>query len=810
MTLFQEIVISSRFLISRPGYTLAAILTLALGIGADVSIYSVYHAVLLQPLPLVDPDRLVSVAEGNVARGVTYGACSQRTYTELVKRGDVFSGVTAFYPRIANLGGLEEPLTVMSWQTDAAFFSTLGLRLAAGRAFRAEETRPGSPSAVAVLGNGLWRREFGSDPAVIGRIIRLDDIPVTIIGVMPQAEAWLDADLLVPLQPIVTDFQSRRMLGVVARMRPGITVEHAAVMVQSTSAALAEEFPPTHGGWGVVLRPFTDSVVGADTRRLLLLMGCAVAVVFVVACANLTNLLLARAVGRRHEIAIHSALGAGRMRLARRMLTESVMLAVAGGCAGLLVALWAVDLFRAFGTGQVPRIDRLALGWHVLGFAAVISLFAGMAVGFVPALHVSGAAPIGAMKGAGSGTPGCSDRHGLRSMLVVAQIALSIALLTGAILVGRSVLLASRVDPGLEVTNRFAVTVNLPPTSYPTSATVIEFWRTLFTRLEAVPGVKNAAATSDRWLLAGRRVVEYDVEGQEGVNRRVPAAELRTVTPGYFRTLGIPVIKGRVFDNDDRGAADSLPHQQGEFVVVVSKTLAARQWPGEDAIGKRIRPNVGNTVSYWSTVIGIVDDIRQSALAERPVPTVYLPEYQYAWRRMFLLIQADGTPASVLPSVCKAITEMDPRLPVDDVVSLDSLKYQSLSLGRSVTFVLLVFAVIAVFLAAVGVYSVIGYSVACRKHEFGIRIAVGANSGDIVRLVLRRGIRLALIGEGIGIILAFALGISLRTMLFEISPVDPLTHACVAVFVLAVALTACLVPAWRAARIDPVRALRTE
>jgi len=810
MTLFQEIAISHRFLTSRPGFTLTAALTLALGIGANISIYSVYHAVLLEPLPLSAPDRLVSVAEGNIARGVTYGACSQRTYTELAKRGDVFSGVTAFYSRIANLGGLEEPLTVTSWQTNAAFFSTLGLNLAAGRGFHAEETRPGSPSDVAVLGNGLWRREFGSDPGVLGRVIRVDDTPVTIVGVMPQAEEWLDADLLVPFQPIVTDFQSRRMLGVIARLQPGITAERAAVMVQSTSAALAEEFPPTHGGWRVVLRPFADSVVGADTRRLLFLMGCAVTVVFIVACANLANLLLARAVGRRHEIAIHSALGAGRIRLARRMLTESVMLAVVGGCAGLLVALWAVDLFRVFGAGEVPRIDRLAMGWHALGFAALISLLAGLAAGFVPALHASGAAPIGALKEAGSGTPGCSDRHGVRSVLVVAQIALSIALLTGAILVGRSVLLASRVDPGLEVANRFAVTVNLPPTTYPTSTTVIEFWRTLFPRLDAIPGVKNAAATSDRWLLAGRRIVEYDVEGEEGVNRRVPAAELRTVTPGYFRTLGIPVIKGRVFDDDDRGATDAPPDERGKFVVVVSKTLAARQWPGEDAIGKRIRPNVGNAVSYWSTVIGIVDDIRQSALTEMPAPTVYLPEYQYAWRRLFLLIQADGTLESVLPSVRKAIAGVDSRLPVDDVVSLDSLKHQSLSLGRSVTFVLLAFAAMAVFLAAVGVNGVIGYSVACRKHEFGVRIAMGAGSSDIVRLVLRRGIRLALIGEAIGIILALALGISLRTMLFEISPVDPVTHACVAVFVLIVALAACLVPAWRATRVDPARALRTE
>ena len=809
MTLLQELAVSCRFLTSRPGFTLAAVLILALGIGANLSIYSVFHAVLLKPLPLADPDRLVSLAESDVARGVAYSSCSQRTYRELAARRDVFAGITAYYSRIANLGGLEASTTVTSLQTDAGFFSTLGLKLAAGRGFHGEETRPGTPGAVAVLGNGLWRRLFGSDPGVLGRVIRLDDIPVTIVGVMPPVEEWLEADLLVPFQPIVTEFQSRRMLGVIGRLQPGVVPDQAAIMLKSLSAALAEAWPETHGGWSVVLRPLIDRIVGADTRRLLLLMGLAVIIVLVVACANLANLLLARTLGRRHELAIHSALGAGRYRLARRLLMESVILALIGGCAGLLVALWTVDLFRAFGAGQIPRIGQAAAGWHVVGVAVLISLLAGLAAGLAPALHASGSAPGGTLKEAGGG-PGCSDRQRLRSTLVVAQIALSLALLTGAILLGRSLLLASQVDPGLEVANRFAVTVNLPPASYPTSSTVIEFWRTLLRRVAAAPGVKNAAATSDRWLLAGRRVVEYDVDGGEAANRRVPVAELRTVTPGYFKTLGIPMLRGRVFDDGDLGAADEPPEAQGVFVVVVSKTLAARQWPGENPIGKRIRPLVGNEISFWSEVIGIVDDIRQSALTEMPAPAVYLPEYQYAWRRLFLLIHYDGKLAPVLSAVRKSVAGIDPRLPVDDVVPLESLKHQSLALGRAVTLVFLVFAALAVFLAAVGVYGLIRYSVACRTREFGVRIAMGAGRRDIVRLVLRQGIRLALIGEVIGVGLALTLGGSLRALLFDVSPNDPATHAAVALFLLMVALAASLVPAWRATRIDPAAALRSE
>jgi len=663
------------------------------------------------------------------------------------------------------------------------------------------------PGAVTILGHRLWQQWFGGDRNVLGRVVRVDDLPLTVIGVLPPTEQWLDTELLVPFQPIVTDFRSRRMLSVIGRLRAGVTSQRAAEALQKTATLLSEEFPETHAGWTVTIRPYVDLVIGAGARRTLQFVGVAGVVLLLIACANFANLLLARAVGRRRELAVQTALGAGRLRLARRLLTESLMLAVLGGGLGLLFSLWCVDLFRAFGAGEIPRVDATVLGWQALAFGAAVALASGLLTGLIPALYVSGG---NLRDNLGEARPSGSDRHGIRSALVVAQVALALALLTGAGLLGKSLLRASRVDPGLEVENRIAVTVNLPPVRYKSGASVIQFWLQLLQRIQGLPGVINAAATSDRWLWAGRRTVMYDVAGDSEAMRRVPVAELRTVTPGYFKTLGIPIIEGRVFDDADRGAVDEPPEKQTPFVVVVSKTLVARQWPGESAIGKQIRPVVGNDQSYWSTIIGVVDDIRQTALTESPMPTVYLPEYQYAWRRLFLLVHTAGDPGSVVRGVQAAISDADPTLPSDDIVPLEQIRYQSLSFERSVTFFLMAFAVLAVSLAAVGVYGVIAYSVACRTQEYGVRCALGASRTDILRLVLGRGMGLALAGIMIGVALALVLSASLRSVLFETSPADPVTYTAVAAFLLLMSLAASLVPAWRAARVNPASALRAE
>lgn len=810
MSFIDDAGYSLRFLAGRPGFTLAAALTLGIGIGVNIAVFGVFHTMLVRPLPLHEPDRIVVVSEAHAARGRSGSGCSQRAFTALAGRQDVFSKMTAIYSRIANLEAGEEPATVTSFQISAGFFETLGLRLPLGRGFLPEETRVGSPAPVLVLGDRLWRQRFGMDAQVIGRTVRVDDVPVTVVGVMPPTEQWLEADLLVPLQPIVTDFQSRRMLEVIGRLRPGVTAGMVETALKDTAEKLGREWPETHAGWALRATPFIDTIIGANARRVLLLLGGAVFLVLLIASANLASLLFARAVGRRRELAIQTALGAGRRDLARRLITESVMLALLGAGLGLVLALWCLDVFRVFGAGQLPRIDVAVLGWQATAFAGLTALGVGLFTGLVPALQSAGANFHEALKEGGSSAQGAPDRQKLRRLLVVVEVALSYALLTSAGLLARSVLGALQVDPGLEVADRFALTVNLPPVRYPTGASIIDFWMNLFERLKAVPGLQNAAATSDRWLLAGRRVVEYDVDGGPEEALRVPVAELRTVTPGYFRTLGIPVLEGRVFDDGDRGPADAPPEKQGRFVVVVSKTLAARQWPGERAVGRRIRPIVGNAMNYWSTVVGIVDDIRQSALTESPVPTVYLPEYQYAWRRLFLLVHAPTDPGATLPAIRAAINSVDPTLPVDDVVPLEDLKYESLSLARSVTFVISAFAVIAAMMAGFGVYSLIAYFVACRTQEFGVRIAIGAGRKDILGLVLRQGVRLVLMGEALGAGLALLFGTLVRSMLFEVSPADPAVYGAVAGFLLLVALAALIGPAWSAARVEPASALRAE
>jgi putative ABC transport system permease protein len=761
-------------------------------------------------LPFPDPERLVIVSESNTARGISYGACSQRIYRAVRERKDLFRGITAMYRRIANSTIRNESFTVTTRQTNAEFFETFGFRFSLGRGFHPSETAVGKPAAVAILGHRFWRTRFGADENVIGRIILIDDIPSTIIGVMPPTEDWLDTDVIVPLQPIVTEFQARRMLTVIGRLKPGITLSEATQSLQKTAEAVAKEWPATHGDYTVAIQPLFERVVGPTVRRIMLIMSVAVAVVFLIACANLANLLLVRALGRRQDLAIHTALGAGRIRMARRLLVESIMLALLGGCFGVLFALWVLDVFRVFVAGQMPRIETAAVGWQALLFAVAIALLLGLASGLMPALHASGANPNEVLKEAGGGSRGRSERQGFRKVLVIIEVALAFALLTSAGLLGRSVLRASTIDPGLAVDDRIAITVNLPPTRYRNDGSVIMFWKTLLERIESIPGVKNAAATSDRWLLAGRRIVEYDVDGEIGTNNRVPFAELRTVTPGYFRTLEIPVVKGRVFDDRDGPLKASKINKQSPFVVVISKTLAARQWPGEDPIGKRIRPEVGDQEAFWSTVIGVVDDIRQSAITESPVPTVYLPEYQYAWRRLFLLIHTEGDPGSILSAIRNVIESVDPTLPADDIVSLEELRNRSLSRGRSLMYLLMGFAFIALTLAAVGIYALIAHSVTSRIHDFGVRISLGADRRNVMSLVLRQGILLTLAGEALGIALALVLCRLLSSILFEVSAADPVTYGAVAGFILLVTVAACLVPGWRTSRVNPATALRAE
>ncbi len=807
-TLLRDAIFSHRFLCRRPGFTITAALTIALGIGANTAVFAVVHALLIKPLPFQEPDRLVVVREKDLVRGITYSACSARMFLAMRGQNEVFTQLAGWYERVTNVTSADVTLQVQAWQTTSDFFPAMGMKPVLGRGFLPQETLVGNPANVVVIGNRFWRRQFGSAREAVGRTILVDDIPATIVGVMPPTEQWLDVDLLMPMPPYVTDMLDRRILSVVGRLKPGQTIETAEAQLQRISAGVLPEFRVEQSRISVVLVPIDRVVVDGNARLIIGLLSGAVVFVLLIACVNLANLLLALAIGRRREIAIHAAVGTGRVGLVRRFLIESVMVAILGGAFGILLALWGVDILRSFSAGHIPRLDSMGMSGLVLVFTVALAFVSGVASGLFPAVQASRTNVIDALKDAPESGFGRPDRRGLRGALVVVEVALALALLVSAGLLLRSATRVSRINPGFQTSGRVAVTVNLPRTRYEPDAKVIQFWRLLLERVRTLPGIISVTGTSDRWL-EGQRVMDFDVENQTETPPRVPIACVRTVTPDYFRTMGIRILKGRDFSDDDWNAIDGTLPGGAPFVTVVSRTLAQTLWPGDQAIGKRIRPVVGNE-RPWCRVIGVVDDVRQGSLTETPRPFFYLPEFQFAWTRLYLVAHVSTDMNKVVPAIQAAVSSLDRSVPVNEVVSLDNLRIDSQYVPRAVTLLIVIFALVAMALAAVGVYGLVAYSVARRTHEFGVRMALGAGSADIVRLVVRQGLKLILAGEAAGLVLALIFNAPLGSQLYEISPADPMTYTIVAVFLLLVAVAACVVPAWRATRVSPASALRAE
>ena len=808
-TLWQDIRFGVRMLVKNPVFTTIAVLTLALGIGANTAIFSVVNGVLLRPLPYEDPDRLV-VIWNEYAKMNLQASNSVPDYFDRREQSKTLEDIAALTIRNTNLTGSGEPVRILSSPVTASFFPVMGVQPAQGRAFRPEEDQPGH-NRVAVLSHGCWQRRFGGDPDIVGQTIQLDREAHTVVGVMPENFnlVFVDVEVWTPIaftpEQKADDQRGREYLIAVARVKPGIPLGQVEAEMDTIAARVIELFPDRAGflrdaGWGAEVVPLQEQLRGDLRPALLVLLG-AVGLVLLIACANVANLLLARASAREKEIAIRAALGAGRGRIIRQLLTESILLGLLGGGVGLLLAHWGIQaLVRtllAVAPLNVPLLSEIGIETGVLLFTLALSLGTGVIFGIAPALSAARTDLHNTLKegGRSSGTAG---RHRLRSVLVVAEVALTLVLLVGAGLLLRSVHQLLQVSPGFQTDNRLTFQINLPSATYDRPQEVAFFWE-LLPRVRALPGVRAAGATNQLPLGAGRNTRSFTVEGyQAPEGESMPLSENRVISPGYIKAMGIPLLKGREFDQRD--TETSRP------VVLVDQKTVRRFWPDQDPLGRRIQ--FGDDV--WREVVGVVGSVKNGGLEAEGREQIYAPYTQFPRSTMYLVLHTESAPLSLLGAARAEVRALDRTVPVSEVKTLEQQLDGSVAIRRLSMTLLLVFALLALVLAAVGIYGVMSYSVSRRTHEIGIRMALGAQPADVLKLVVRQGMVLTLIGVGVGLAASFGLTRFLESLLFGVTPTDPVTFAGVSALLAAVALLACYIPARRATQVDPMVALRYE
>ena len=798
-----------RSLRRSPGFALAAVATLALCIGATTAIFSVVYSVLFRPLPFADPDGLLLVR--TTWRQMT-SSFSVGNWADVNRQQHSFEYFVPAHAESFNLAGTDAPENVTGARVGADYFAMLGVRPALGRSFLAEEDAPGRGDVV-VLSDGLWRRRFGSDPRVVGSQVRLDGRPHTVVGVMPASMdyAVFDEELWVP-----TAFSAERLamhdehyLVVMGRLRPGVTLTQAEVELQGLAGWLRTNFPKENRDRGILVASFKEELLGEHRPRLYVLLG-AVGFVLLIACANIANLQLARAAARSRETAIRVAIGAGRTHLFRLALTESLVLAVAGGVLGLLAGYWGVEALAGFGPRDVPRLEQATINGPVLAFALGLTLLSGLIFGLAPALRTAARPPHEALKEGGRSGVRAVGRDRMRNALVVAEIALALVLITGAGLLIRSAIALNAVDPGFDPSGVVAGRVSLPAVAYETPEQVTRAFQRMEEGLVALPGVANGALVSTAPLEGGSSNGLVP-EGRPLDISSAINSMTRLVTPGYFATMKIRLLRGRTFTADDRRGAP--------LVMVINETLAREAFPGQDPIGKRIaccEPGPDGSPN-WKEVVGVVNDVRAGGLHEEPEPEFYLPMIQapdaaWTWtdRTMTVVARGAGDALSLMTPMTRAIAEVDPALPLYNLETMQGRLVDSLAQSRFSTMLLTAFGTIALLLAAIGVYGVISYGVTQRTQEIGIRMALGARHADVLALVVRHGGRLAAIGLAVGLAGALALSGLIRSLLFQVSPTDPPTFATGMIVLTTVAVLAAALPARRAARTDLMVALRSE
>ncbi len=801
-TLGQDVRYALRTLAHNRGFTAVVVLTLALGIGSNTAIFSVVNGVLLRPPPFGDPDRIVMVHQSTAT--IPYGVTSPANFLDWVERNRVFESIAAIRFRSYNLTGSGEPEKIMARSVSPPFFSVMGVKPLLGRGFAPGDDIPGNHQVV-VLAHGLWQRRFGSDLEIVGKTVRLDGSPYTVVGVMPLGFHYPSNTPLWTPMVLTAEERERRtswFLRVVARLDASTTLDGAQARMTELARQMALEYPDANEGRGIGLEPIQSGQVREVRSNLWMLLG-AVGFVLLIACTNVANLWLARGAVREKEISIRAVLGASRLRLVRQVLTESVLLGMVGGAAGLLLAWSGVRLFIALSPAYFPRLDEISVDPKVLAYTFGLSFLTGLLFGLVPALQTSAtdlsdAIKQGSRSGSGFALP---HRRRLQGVLIGGEVALALVLLVGAGLLTRSFFRLLAEDPGFRTEQLLAADIELPSYKYPDGVQQLQFFETLVERVAALPGaqavaVVNALPFSDLWYEMGVSLEDRDEQGE----RLTGSARYGVVSPGYFRTLGIPVKQGRVFTAEDRAGASG--------VVIVNQAFADEYFRDRDPVGKQIA--VWARPAEWRTIIGVVGNVKHMGLDDQAYPQVYRVLPQSPMPYMLIVIRTQGDPVSLTSAVRGAVLAIDADQPISRISTVDGLISDTLAQPRLYLVLLSIFAGVAIVLAAVGVYGVIAYSVSQRTHEIGLRLALGARGDDVLRLVVRQGMRLTLPGVVVGLAGAYALTRYLRGLLYEIAPTDLLTYAGITVFISAVALLACYIPARRSARVDPMVALRVE
>ena len=794
-----------RNLLRRPAFTIIAVVTLALGIGANTAIFSAINALLLKPLPWPELDRVVAIWDKSPSRGYEHNEVTMANYLDWQAQSQSFEQLALYNWWNVNLSGGDVPERVQGFTVTANYLDTLGVKPIIGRNFSPEENQPGK-NKVAIISYNLWQKRFGGDPNILNKTITTNGFAIEIVGVLPEHFNYpKGGEIYAPLELTQRVVQNRRLhtYYVVGRLKPGVSIKSAQSDIDNITARLEQQYPDNNKGWGATVIPIVADTVRAYDTVLWVVMA-AVAFVLLIACANVANLMLARASGRQREIALRTALGASRWRIIRQLLTESVIVALIGGVVGILVAFWGLDALRAANPGDAARFApgwyQLGLNFSVLAFTIGLSLFCGIVFGLAPALQVSKPNLNDALKEGSRQTSGRG--HGLRSSLVVFEIAVSLMLLVGAGLAARTFLALLKTDPGFNPDNLLTMGLVLPSAKYNDEPKIQAFYTDLMQRVKSMPGVESGAAVNFLPLGGSNASDGYLVEGEpEPSPDQENLARYRVCTPDYFQTMGIRVVKGRSFTEYDKADAPK--------VVIVNEALARKHWPNGDAVGKRIKSYGPPDKAPWYEIVGVVQDVKHE-LNIPVTPEFYFPYAQDVWNSMVVVAKTKANPASLAGALRQQVWAIDKDQAVFDVHTMQEVRAISVGMYSSGSVMLGIFAGLALLLASIGIYGVMAFAVTQRTQEIGIRMALGAGRVDVLKLIFRHGMKLAVLGIVIGLLGSWGLTRFMKGLLFGVAPTDVLTFSLVSLALLAAAFLACYLPARRATKVDPLIALRYE